>query len=399
MRSLIISQRVKSIIASPIRKFLPLVQKAEKRGIKFIKLNIGDPDILPSQKFNQELRKIKLTDTYYAASTGVDKYITAWLKYFNELKIKLNKNNIISTAGASEAITFALQAVCDVGDEVLVFEPIYTNYKALAKVNNIKLKPITLKMENNYKLPESKIIEKKITKKTKAIIIINPDNPTGKIWSEKELNQIIKIAKKYKLFIIADETYRGMSFGYNNKSLLKNKDIKFNLIVVDSLSKRLSLPGLRQGVLISYNQNIINAVLKLAMARLSVSTIDQLITVNLIKQSKQYIYKITQEYEARVKTLNMALKKISNIKTYQAQGAFYQVLKLPIKNSEDFIKFLITKFHYKKTSVLLAPMSDFYITPNLGKDEVRIALVVNNKKIKQAIDILKRALIEYKINK
>ncbi len=390
------SRRVDDIIASPIRKFLSLVKKAEDSGVKFIKLNIGNPDILPPQKINQELKRIKKSDIYYAPSSGIDKYILAWLEYFNNLKIKLSKNNIIPTVGASEAIIFALQAVCDVNDEILVFEPFYTNYKAIAKINGIKLKAITLRMNNCYKLPNIRSIEQKITNRTKAIIIINPDNPTGKIWYKDELDRIIKLALKYNLFIIADETYRNMSFDSNNKSLLSNKKIKNNLIVIDSLSKRLSVPGIRMGVLISYNQEIIDAILKLAMARLSVSTVGQLVTAKLIKQSKKYTQMITQRYQERTDVLNKFLFNIPGIETCRAKGAFYQVIKLPIRNSEDFINFLITKFRYNGISILLAPMSDFYITPGLGKNEVRIALVTNKTKLKQAMKILKLALEVYK---
>ena len=397
MQQLQTSQRAQNIIASPIRKFLPLVKKAESRGVKFIKLNIGDPNILPPENFIKGLKQIKSNDLYYAASSGVVKYVKAWLKYFASFKVRLDTKNIIPTMGASEAIVFALQSVCDISDEVLVFEPFYTNYKALSQTCGIKLVPVTLKMDNCYQLPDVKTIEQKITDKTKAIIVINPDNPTGKVWHKNELNEIIKLALKYNLFIIADETYREMVFaGWSNFCLLKNQKIKNNLIVIDSISKRLSMPGIRMGVVVSYNQEVIEAILKLAMARLAVSTVGQLVTAKIISNNKKYIQKITQEYQERIDILNKALLEIPGVETCRANGAFYQVIKLPIKNSEDFIKFLITKFCYKKTSILLAPMSDFYITPGLGNNEVRIALVTSKTELKQAMKILKLALKAYK---
>jgi len=396
MQKLKTSRRIKEVIASPIRKFLPLVKKVEQQGVKVIKLNIGDPDILPPKDFIQVLQQIKLTDFYYAPSSGVNKYLLAWIKYFDNFKIKITAENIVPTMGASEAIIFVLQAVCDIDDEVLVFEPFYTNYKALSQTCGVKLAPITLKMEDGYKLPNIKKIEQKISKKTKAIIIINPDNPTGKVWRKDEVATIIKIALKYNLFIIADETYREIIFQGKPICFLRNQRIKNNLIVIDSVSKRFSVPGIRMGVVISYNKEIIKAILKLAMARLAVSTVGQLATAKIITQSKKYIKIIIQEYKVRVEVLNKGLNKIDGIETCRAQGAFYQVVKLPVENSEDFIKFLITKFRYKNKTLLLAPMSDFYITPGLGKNEVRVALVTNIKELKEGMEILKRALAEFK---
>lgn len=395
MNNLKISKRTGQLIESPIRKFLPLVKKAEAKGVKFFKLNVGDPDIFAPQEILEEIRNYRDKNIHYAPSPGIVEHVHAWLKYYAGFGLKLEQANIVPTQGAAEGILMSLMAVADPGDEVIVFEPLYTSYKGFAALSNVSLAPVTLKLENNFELPSEREIVKKITKKTKAILIINPDNPTGKAWKDEELRKIIKIASGHKLFLIVDETYREIVFDQKAKSILNFGGTKNNTIVIDSLSKRFSVPGIRVGALVSYNKEIMAAILKIAMIRLSVPTIGQLSTVAILSNSKQYTETIRDEYRQRCEVVNCALKRMSGVVAGLPKGAFYQVAKLPVKDSEDFIKFLITKFRYKGKAVLVAPMEDFYITPGLGRDEIRIAYVVNTKELKEAMDIFERGLKKY----
>jgi len=389
------SKRVNKLIASPIRKFLPMVRAAEKKGVKFFKLNVGDPDIFAPKEILRGIKGYNNRNIPYAPSPGISEHVRAWLKYYALFGIKLKEENIVPTVGGAEGILLALMAVADVGEEIIVFEPLYPSYKGFAAVCNVKLVPITLKLENNFKLPAIQEIAKKINKKTRALVIINPDNQTGKVWSNQELKNIIQLARKNNLFIIADETYREIVFKGKPKSILNFSGARGNTLVVDSLSKRFSAPGIRVGALVSYHQKIMRAILKMAMIRLSVPTVEQLATVAILKNSKKYTSKIANEYRQRRNVVNDALKKMPGVLVSQPAGAFYQVAKLPVKDAEDFIKFLITKFRYKNKSVLVAPLEDFYVSQGLGRNEIRIAYVLNVKELKEALEIFKKGLEQY----
>src|SRR3989338_1495567 len=389
------SKRVNKLIASPIRKFLPMVRAAEKKGVKFFKLNVGDPDIFATKEILQGIKKYGNKNIPYAPSPGISKHVQAWLKYYALFVIKLKEENIVPTIGGAEGILLAMMAVADVGEEIIVFEPLYTSYKGFAAVCNVKLAPITLRVENNFKLPAIQEIAKKINKKTRALVVISPDNPTGKVWSNQELKNIIKLARKNNLFIIADETYREIVFEGKPKSILIFPAVRNNALVIDSLSKRFSAPGIRLGALVSYNQKVMRAILKIAMIRLSAPTIEQLATVAILKNSKKYTSKIANEYKQRRDIVNDALKKMPGVLVSQPVGAFYQVAKLPVKNAEDFIKFLITEFRHKNKSVLVAPLEDFYVTRGLGRNEIRVAYVLNIKELKEAMEIFKKGLERY----
>ena len=389
------SKRTKKLISSPIRKFLPLVLAAEKKGIEVLKINVGDPDIIPPAQFLQTIKKYNQKNIGYAPSPGIASHVDAWVKYYNSFGVKLKPENIVPTVGGAEAILLSLLATTDSGDEVIVFEPFYASYKGFATMAGIKLVPVTLKIENNFKLPTDSEILKKITKKTKAIVVINPNNPTGTVFSETEIKRIIKIAKKHNLFIISDETYREIVFESKPTSLLKFNSARDNTIIVDSASKRFSMPGARIGCIASYNKEIMQSVLKLAMVRLSVPTLEQYGLIPLLKNSKSYTKKITAEYKKRRDVIYNGLSKIPGIECQKPQGAFYFTVKLPIKNSEDFIKWLLTKFSYQGTTMLLTPACEFYATKGLGKNQVRIAYVLNTKKLKLAMTILQNALKQY----
>jgi len=390
-----VSQRTQSLMASPIRKFLPLVQAAEKKGIKVFKINVGDPDIKPPAQFLQTVKKYKQPNISYAPSPGIAEHTKAWVKYYSNFGIKLKPENIIPTVGGAEAMLLALTAIADQGDEILVFEPLYTSYKGFASMAEVKLVPVTLKIENNFVLPSEKEIERKITKKTKAILVIHPNNPTGTVLSKKEIQTVVKIANKHKLFIVSDETYREIVFSGKPTSLLQFPQARKNLIVVDSTSKRFSMPGARIGCIVSYNKDVDWSLLKLAMIRLSAPTLEQYGLIPILKNSKPYTNKIKKEYQKRRDLVYQALSKMPGVVCKKPQGAFYIIAKLPVKNAEDFIKFLLTKFNHQGKTVLITPAAEFYVTHGVAKNEIRIAYVLNTKELKEAMVILEKALEKY----
>ncbi len=395
MKSLKVSQRAQRVIASPIRKFLPLMREAESRGTKVFRLNVGDPDFSIPPAFLKVIKNYKLQTLSYAPSPGIKEHSLAWQTYYRKFGVELPVTSILPTQGGAEAIMLALQAVADHGDEVIVFEPLYTSYKSFSVMAGVKLVPITLLIENNFALPRASVIESKITKRTKAIVVINPDNPTGKLWTSAELKTLVNLAKKHNLFLISDETYREIRFTGRPYCILSDKSARENLILVDSVSKRFSIPGARIGCLASFNQDVMVGILKFAQARLSAGTLEQLGLVPLLKNSKPYTSKITAEYKKRQKVVVEGLRKIKGAVFQPAQGAFYQTVKLPIKDSEAFVKFMIGEFIYKGATVMATPMKDFYITPGKGTQEIRIAYVLNVKDLKRAMDILARGVEEF----
>lgn len=374
-----------------------MMLEAEKRGIKIYKINVGDPDLLPPPEFYREIKRHLAGNLGYAPSPGIASHVAAWQEYYSQMGVNLQPGNIIPTQGGAEAILLAMQAVADQGDEVVVFEPLYVSYRSFAAMAGIKLVPVTLSIANNFSLPSVSVLKNKITSRTKAIVIVNPDNPTGKLWSKKELDQIIQVAKKHNLYIISDETYREIRFdGKKFSCLLTRKDAAENIILCDSVSKRFSMPGARIGCVASFNKEIMSSVLKFAQARLSAGTLEQLALVPLIKNSRSYTRKVQKEYLRRRNAVAAGLKNIPGAVFRPAQGAFYQAVKLPVKSAEDFVKFMISEFQYKGATVMVTPMKDFYLTLGLGENEVRIAYVLNVKDLSAAMDVLHRGLIAYK---
>jgi aspartate aminotransferase len=291
---------------------------------------------------------------------------------------------------------YSMIAVTDPGDDVLIFEPFYPSYKSFGKMIGISLRPVTLSIENNYALPKASVIEKAIGKRTRAIVIINPGNPTGTIFSEKELKTIVTIAKKHNLFIISDETYRDILFKGKPSTLLSNKNARDHVIVIDSASKRFSLPGARIGVLISYNENVMSSVLRFCQARLSAGTLEQFGLIPLLRKPHAYMRKIAKEYKKRHDTIVSALRKIPGVLVNPAMGAFYLTVKLPVRDSEDFTEFMMSKFSWQGKTVAVSPMRGFYWTKGMGKDAIRIAYVLDSKKLTEAAAIIAKGLEEYK---
>ncbi len=395
MKKLKVSKRGDAVKASPIRKFLPFVYQAEKKGVKVYKINVGDPDLVPPKEFFNVIRKYDGKTLSYAPSPGITAHTAAWQKYYEQFGVKLPMTNIIPTVGCAEAIMLAMQAVCDPGDELIVFEPLYTSYKSFAVMTGVKLVPVLLPIKNNFVTPPAAEIEKKITEKTRGIVVVNPDNPTGKLWTENELGMVLRICKQRNLFLISDETYREIRFAGKPSCLLSKKAYRRNVIVVDSASKRFSMPGARIGCIASFNNDIMFTILKFAQARLSTGTLEQLALVPLLRNSRSYVKSVIKEYKKRQKVVARGLSKIPGAVFKPSQGAFYQAVGLPIKDGENFVKFLIGKFVYKNQTVMVTPMEDFYITKGLGKNEIRIAYVLSSKKLTAAIEVLKRGLKAY----
>lgn len=395
-----ISQRAQQMPASPIRKLVGAAEERKKQGIKVYQLNIGQPDIKTPAIFYQQLKKYKENPVAYANSIGRQEAISAWQKYFQTVNIKLSDKEIAITNGGSEAIIFAMCIIADPGDEVLAFEPFYTNYNGFGAVGGVKVKAVSLKIANGFHLPPDKEIEKKITKKTKAIIFTNPSNPTGTVFTKKELQRIVRLAKKHNLFILADETYREFSFtGEKCFSLMNFPEVRNQVILLDSASKRFNLCGARLGILASHNQDVMQATFRFCMARLSAATLEQWAAIPIIQNSKKYIAPVVKEFKKRRDVVAAGLKKIPGAVFAKPEGAFYIIVGLPIKSSEHFAKWLIEKYDYQGETVLLAPAPGFYATKGLGKNEVRIAYVLNSRDLQKALFIVKKALEVYnKIN-
>jgi len=396
MAQLQVSKRGQNVIASPMRKFLPLMQAAEESGVEVFKVNVGDPDLSPDPRFLATINKYHEPTIGYAPSPGIIPHMKAWQKYYQQYGVDIPLTNMLPTVGCAEAIMLAILAVADPGDEILVFEPLYTSYKSFSVMSGITLNPVLLPIEKNFALPAVSEIEKHITGKTKAVVVINPDNPTGKLWTDKELGTIIRLARKHNLFIIADETYREIRFdGKNPVCLFTRKDARRHLVVCDSVSKRFSMPGARIGCISSFNDEVMSAVLKFAQSRLSAGTLEQVGLVPLLNNSKPYVSKVVKEYQKRQEVVANGLRKIKGAVFKPAMGAFYQAVELPIDDSEELVKFLIGRFRYQNKTVMVTPMKDFYITPGKGTRQIRIAYVLNTKALAEAMEVLRRGVEAY----
>ena len=394
-----ISARLGSLPSSPIRKLVPFAIKAKSEGVKVYHLNIGDPDTKSPEVMLDVLRNWKTNPIPYELSKGSDALLNNWLGYYHRLGFPfLEKDDIQITSGGSEAIQMALFGVCDAGDEVLVLEPFYANYSNFGKINGITIQAVETKIEDGFHLPSQEIIEQKISSKTKAILFCNPNNPTGTVYTKEEIEMLVVIAKKYSLFLLSDEVYR--EFTYDNRkqtSLLEYMGaIPEWAIVLDSVSKRYSLCGVRIGAVVSKNKDLMAGILKMAMGRLSSGYIDQQVAAQMDKVSDEYLKEMIAEYDSRRVVLFEGLQKIKGVTVAIPEGAFYMVVKLPVEDTEAFCKWLLTDFRDNKETIMLAPAAGFYSSPNLGKDEVRMAYVINVAAIKRSVELLAKALAVYK---
>jgi aspartate aminotransferase len=396
-----LSQRIQHMQASPIRKLAPLADAAKAKGKKVYHLNIGQPDIHTPEQFYEAIKAYKSPVLKYTGSQGIPEVINSFIKYYKKWDVTFEPDEMMVTNGGSEAILFALMAVADYGDNVLIPEPFYTNYNGFAEVAGVKVRPFLTKAENGFHLPPESEIVKCINEKTRAILVSNPGNPTGVVYTKDEVKTIAKIAKEHDLFIIADEVYREFVYdGLQYTSFLKLDDVKDRVIIIDSISKRYSACGARVGLVASKNRNLIANILKLCQSRLCIPTIEQVGAASLVDTPEEYFEETNKEYQARRDVVYNSLKQMPGVVCEKPTGAFYIIAKLPVPDAEEFVKWLLNDYSINNETVMMAPAAGFYATPGLGLDEVRISYCLNCDDLKKAMNILKHALVEYnKISK
>ncbi len=392
-----ISKRGELMPESPIRKLVPYAEQAKKNGNQVYHLNIGQPDIKSPDIAINAVKNIKREVFEYSHSAGLQSYREKISEYYLKLNLHITSEDIIVTNGASEAILFAINSCLDSDDEIIIPEPFYANYNGFAKSCNAIIKPIKTSIKTSFKLPEIQEFENKITKKTKAILICNPNNPTGYLYNKQELETLKKIVKKHNLFLFVDEVYREFCYDKNNHySILNFKDIQENVVVFDSVSKRYSMCGVRVGCLISKNKNIINTALKFAQARLSPPLLGQIASEAAVDVEEKYFTEVINTYQKRRNLLISELNKINGVFCPMPKGAFYCIAELPVKNAENFATWLLKDFSHNKKTIMIAPANGFYSDEKSGLNQVRIAYVLKEQDLKESIDILKLALQQYK---
>jgi aspartate aminotransferase len=391
-----ISEKGKLMPASPIRKLVPYSEEAKRKGRKVYHLNIGQPDIPTPEVALNALRNINLKVIEYSHSAGNESYRRKLATYYQKIGINIDYTEMLITTGGSEAILFALMTCVNPGEEVITPEPFYANYNGFATSAGIKIVPVTSHIKDDFALPPIVDIEKKITPKTKGIIICNPNNPTGYLYSKQELLHLREIVKEHDLFLFSDEAYREFCYdGEEHFSAMNLEGIDENVIMLDSVSKRYSECGVRIGALISKNKEVISSALKFAQARLSPPGLGQIVGEASIDTPAEYFQAVNKEYTARRNYMVEALNKIPGVYCPKPKGAFYTVVKLPVDDSDKFARWLLEDFEYRNQTVMVAPASGFYSTTDLGKNEVRIAYVLKIDDLKNAMLVLEEALKIY----
>ncbi len=391
-----ISDKGLAIQASPIRKLVPYANKAKARGIRVFHLNIGQPDIATPEIALEVVRHMQISVIEYTDSAGNHTLRSKLAGYYQKLGIAINEEDILITTGGSEAILFAFMSTLNEGDEIIIPEPYYANYAAFAVMVGAKVKAVTATIENNFALPPISEFEKLITPRTKGIVIINPNNPTGYLYSQNELEALAKMVKKHNLYLYSDEVYRRYCYdGLTHFSVMNIEGIEENAILFDSMSKRYSECGIRVGAIITRNKEVLGASLKFGMARLCPPALGQIAAEASLDTSDEYFHHVHQEYVQRRDFMVEALNKIPGVVCPNPKGAFYSIVKLPIDDSEKFARWLLEEFDYNGQTVMLAPASGFYHTPGLGKNEVRIAYVLKISDLQKAIEVLAAALKVY----
>ena len=391
-----ISKKGNNIPPSVIRKLVPFADQAKKKGVDILHLNIGQPDIKSPTESIDAIKNIELDILKYEYSQGSYEFRNNLCKYYSNHNIHVLPDDIITTVGASEALSFTLNSICDPGDEVIIPEPFYANYNGFAQASDVKVIPITSKIEDNFSLPSIESFENKINNRTKAIIICNPCNPTGYVYSKDEIIAIADLAKKHDLFIVVDEVYREFIYtDIKHFSILEDQRFYENAILIDSTSKRYSLCGARIGFIVSKNSDFIETCLKFALTRLSPPTLALIAANEALNSDENYIKNVINEYSNRRKVLISELSNLNDIQYSNPMGAFYSIIKLPVNNAEEFAKFLLTDFSINNESVMVSPASGFYSSKNIGNDEIRIAFVLNSEKLKRAVKIINLGLKEF----
>ena len=381
---------------SPIRKLVPLAEEATKKGRNVIRLNIGQPDIPTSDKALAAIRNLKANVIEYSHSAGMESLRRKWVEYYRRHNIPVDYEDILITTGGSEAITITLLTCLNANDEILVPEPFYANYYSFATTTDVNVVAISSHIEDGFILPPISEFEKKITEKTKGIIICNPNNPTGHVYSRKELEQIRELVIKYDLYLLSDEVYR--EFVYDGEefiSIMQLEGLEQHAILIDSVSKRYSATGLRTGVLATKNKQLRDTALKFSQARLSPPYVGQIAAEAAIDSSEEYMSGVFNEYLSRRNYITEALNKIPGVFCTKPKGAFYVMAKLPVDDSEKFAMWMLSDFEYKGNTIMMAPGAGFYTEGGIGRQEVRLAYVINKKQIGIAMECLKKGLEAY----
>ncbi|MFN2262020.1 MAG: pyridoxal phosphate-dependent aminotransferase [Psychroflexus sp.] len=381
---------------SPIRKLAPFAEKAVENGKTIYYLNIGQPDIPTPQIALDAVKNNDLNILSYSPSSGFESYKQKLAKYYQKNGIDIQSEDLIVTTGGSEALLFTMGTITDPGDEVIIPEPFYANYNGFAVASGVTVKPVESSIENNFALPPISEFEKQITDRTRAIILCNPGNPTGYLYTKDEIQQLADLALKHDIFIVADEVYREFVYdGVQHHSIMSLPELKNHAIMVDSVSKRYSMCGARIGCLVSKNREVMMTALKFAQARLSPPTFAQIASEAALDTQDAYFEEVNQEYTERRNTLIEALESIEGVKVAKPKGAFYCIAELPVADTEDFAKWLLSEYEMNGETVMVAPAAGFYSTPNTGMNQIRIAYVLEKQRLLKAVSILKMALETY----
>lgn len=382
--------------SSPIRKLVPFADEAKRKGVKVYHLNIGQPDIATPDTMRNAIKNNDLKVIEYSHSAGILSYRKKLVEYYKSKQIDITTDEIIVTTGGSEALAFAMTVCFNPGDEIIIPEPFYANYNSFALSAGVKVVPIKSYIKDGFALPPISEFEKVITPKTKGIMVCNPNNPTGYLYSKQELESLRDLILKYDMYLIADEVYREFCYdGKEHFSVMNLKGLENNVILLDSVSKRYSACGVRIGCFISKNNEVMSAAMKIAQARLSPPTYGQIASEAAIDTPKSYFDEVIQEYVTRRNVVVEAVNKIAGAFCPNPSGAFYAVVKLPIDDSDKFCEWLLSDFDYNKETVMLAPATGFYSTPGAGKDEVRISYVLKVEDLKKSMKCLEEALKVY----
>ena len=397
MNQVRLSKRAIEMPASPIRRLVPLADRAKARGVKVYHLNIGQPDIETPVEMMSGYHRVDIKVLSYGPSQGLKEYQDALVRYYRSVGVNVERADILVTTGGSEAISFAFDAVADPGDEVIVPEPFYTNYAGFAATASLKLAPVTCLAETGFALPGRGEFERALTKKTRAVIYSSPGNPTGAVYTRPELEMLAAFCRDHGLYLIGDEAYREFIYDEDTQhtSVMNLAGIEDRAILVDSVSKRYSACGARVGCLVSRNEDIIAAGLKFGQARLCPPTVDQLAAMAAVDVPESYFREMRREYQCRRDMVCAGLDKIPGAFCVKPKGAFYVVAKLPIRDGEEFAKFMLDEFQLEGETVMVAPADGFYATPGKGKDEVRIAYVLNCRELDRAMKILAAGVEAY----
>ena len=391
-----ISNRGIQMPSSPIRKLVPFSEQAKSEGAHVYHLNIGQPDIKTPEIALAAVKNNNISILAYSRSEGSDQYRSKLADYYKANQIEVEANDIIVTTGGSEALQFILGSIMDQEDEIIIPEPFYANYNGFSTAQGINVIPVVSKIENNFALPPISEFEKLITAKTKAVLICNPGNPTGYLYSKEEINQLEQLVIKHDLFLISDEVYREFCYdGYTHNSIMTKQSLSDHAIMIDSVSKRYSMCGARIGCLVTKNKNVYNTALKFAQARLSPPTYAQIASEAALSTPDSYFQKVINEYSNRRNILIEELQKIDGVKVATPKGAFYCIVELPITNADDFAQWLLEKFRVNNETIMIAPAAGFYATEGLGKNQVRIAYVLKKAELISSVNILKEGLKVY----